>query len=90
MLKKLLSMQRETLMKSITLKDIETGIKTKIKVVLKLSGEFKSNFEPNIIQKIKWVFDDTGEDLPIEMQELLLKPKLFELVGKNQMIYKIE
>jgi hypothetical protein len=83
-------MQRETLMKSITLKDIETGIKTKIKVVIVPSVEFKSNFEPNIIQKRKWVFDDTGEDLPIEMQELLLKPKLFELVGKNQLICKIE
>ena len=83
-------MHRETLMKSITLKDIETGIKTKIKVVIVPSVEFKSNFEPNIIQKRKWVFDDTGEDLPIEMQELLLKPKLFELVGKNQLIYKIE
>lgn len=83
-------MHRETLIKSIILKDIETGIKTKIKVVIVPSVEFKSNFEPNIIQKIKWVFDDTGEDLPIEMQELLLKPKLFEPVGKNQLIYKIE
>lgn len=74
----------------ITLKNIVTGIKTRIQSINDPQISIDSNWNSKVTQRIKWVYEETGEDVSKEFLDLLYKPKLYQIVSKDTLIYKIE
>lgn len=74
----------------ITLKNIVTGTKTRIQSIVDPQVNIDSNWNSKITPILKWIYEATGDDVPSEFLELLKKPKLYQVVSKNVLIYKIE
>ena len=74
----------------ITLKNIVTGTKTRLKAVMDPQVSINSNWNSTIVSKIKWIYEASGDDVPLDIQDLLSKPKIYQIVSKDHLIYKIE
>ncbi|MGN5762722.1 hypothetical protein ACNQO6_00020 [Acinetobacter calcoaceticus] len=74
----------------ITLKNIVTGTKTRIQSIIEPLVNIDSNWNSRVTPVVKWIDAETGDDVPNELLELLKRPKLYQVVSKNVLIYKIE
>lgn len=74
----------------ITLQNIVTGSKTRIQSINDLQISIDSNWNSKVTQRIKWIYEETGEDVSKEFLDLLYEPKLYQKVSKDTLIYKIE
>ncbi|ENU23411.1 hypothetical protein F993_01564 [Acinetobacter proteolyticus] len=74
----------------ITLKNIVTGTKTRIQSIIEPLVNIDSNWNSRVTPIVKWIDAETGDDVPKELLELLRRPKLYQVVSKNVLIYKIE
>ncbi|QHH95455.1 hypothetical protein FPL18_17265 [Acinetobacter gyllenbergii] len=74
----------------ITLKNIVTGTKTRIQSIIEPLVNIDSNWNSRVTPIVKWIVAETGDDVPKELLELLRRPKLYQVVSKNVLIYKIE
>ncbi|ENX41162.1 hypothetical protein [Acinetobacter sp. NIPH 2100] len=50
-------------MRTITLKDIHTGEKIRVKSIIDPVVNVLENGHAEILQRIKWLYEETGEDI---------------------------
>lgn len=74
----------------ITLRDIETNNNLRVKSVIDPGIKFDSSGKFEIIKNIKWMFEDTELEVPIEFHDSLNHAKLDQYVGLQYVIIKIE
>lgn len=77
-------------MTTITLKNIVTGTKTRVQSIMDPEVHIDSDWNSTVTSKTKWIYETTGEDVPTAIQELLNRPKLYQIVSKDELISKIE
>lgn len=81
---------KEIIMTIITLKNIVTGTKTRVQSIMDPEIHIDSDWNSTVTSTTKWIYETTGDEVPAAIQELLKRPKLYQIVSKDELIYKIE
>lgn len=74
----------------ITLRDIESNTNIRVKSIVDPGIKFDSNGKFEIIKNIKWLFEETGLDVPAEYHDTLNHAQLDRYVGLQYVIVKID
>lgn len=74
----------------ITLKDIHSGEKFRVKSFIKPVLNAIEDGCALISQQIKWIYEETGEDVHPEFHDVLNEQKLHRFIGRDHIVDKIE
>lgn len=74
----------------ITLKDINTGEKFRVKSIIDPVVNAFENGPTEILQRIRWLYEETGEDVHPEFHDVLNLLQLKRFIGRHHIIDNIE
>lgn len=74
----------------ITLRDIEANKNIRVKAIIDPSVKFDADGKFEIIKNIKWIFEETEHEVPVELHESLNHARPDQYVGLHYVITKIE
>jgi len=74
----------------ITLRDIEENKNIRVKAIVDPSVKFDADGKFEIIKNIKWIFEETEREVPVEFHDTLNHAKLDQYVGLQYVIIRIE